>query len=181
MSIVVKKVADPTYLTHRVVRSANTPDYPTADWLINPAGIAALDAAEVPTKYWDVVASDVEEMDAGEKAAVDAAALVPFSGITDVAADPTVTSVFADRGTVLNFNGTLYRKLDDGDTTNVEVIGSVSVPVGQTGGAILSLPEYTTDPTTPAANDMWIRNTSGTRRLVFYDGTNKHAVVLTQE
>lgn len=179
MSNVVKKVADPTYLTHQVVRSANTPDYPTADWLINPAGIAALDAAEVPEKYWDVVASDVEEMDAGEKAAVDAAAVVPLSGVAIVASDPTSVAVDANEGTILVHGANLYRKTDDGETTNSEAIPSLGD--GQAGGSLLSLPEYTTDPTTPVSDDVWIRNTTGVRRLVMYDGTNKHAAVLTQE
>lgn len=52
---------------------------------------------------------------------------------------------------------------------------------GTEGGIIWNLAEYTTDPVTPELGDMWVRNTAGTRRLVSFDGTNKHAVILTQE
>lgn len=52
---------------------------------------------------------------------------------------------------------------------------------GDAGGGELNLPEYTADPASPLANDCWIRNTSGTRRFIFYDGATKHAVVLTAE
>jgi hypothetical protein len=50
--------------------SVHTPDYPTADWFINP-DISAVQS--VPTKYWRIGINPVQEMDAGEKAAVDAA------------------------------------------------------------------------------------------------------------
>lgn len=54
----------------------NTPDYPTATYLINPAGLPALDAAPyVPIKYRKLITgdTDVGEMTAGEKATYDAA------------------------------------------------------------------------------------------------------------
>jgi hypothetical protein len=59
--------------TFQVLRSVNTPDYPTSQWLINPAGLSALEAASVPSMYWKLTAGgdDVEEMTAGEKTVVD--------------------------------------------------------------------------------------------------------------
>lgn len=59
MSIVVNKT------TFLVIRNANTPDYPTSDWLINP---------EIPvceSKYWKLVGEVLEEMTQAEKAEVD--------------------------------------------------------------------------------------------------------------
>jgi len=59
--------------TFQVLRSVNTPDYPTADWLIAPAGLAALESGSVPSLYWKLTAGgdDIEEMTAGEKTAAD--------------------------------------------------------------------------------------------------------------
>lgn len=50
--------------------SVNTPSFPTADWLINPdmSGVRG-----VPKKYWKLRGTAVVEMNATEKAAVDAA------------------------------------------------------------------------------------------------------------
>ncbi len=56
--------------TVEYLRSVNTPDYPTADWLINP-DLSALAAVE--QKYWKVVGETVVEMTQPEKDAVDAA------------------------------------------------------------------------------------------------------------
>lgn len=58
--------------------SVNTPDYPTADWIINPdlSGVQG-----VPVKYWKIVGDIVSEMNQSEKDAVDAA-LVPGAKIT---------------------------------------------------------------------------------------------------
>ena len=67
MSTVVNKT------TFQVLDSVNTPDFPTADWLINPAGLDALIAASVPTRYWKLISggTDVGEMTVLEKAVVD--------------------------------------------------------------------------------------------------------------
>ena len=59
-----------------VARRGNTPDYPTADYLIAPSNVAALEAASVPEKYWKLngpveTCDNVEEMTAAEKTAVD--------------------------------------------------------------------------------------------------------------
>lgn len=50
--------------------SVNTPDYPVAQWIINPdlSGVAS-----VPKKYWKIVGDNVEEMTQAEKDVVDAA------------------------------------------------------------------------------------------------------------
>ena len=57
--------------TLELLKSQNTPDFPVADWIINP-DLSAL--AGVPTKYWKVVGDTVIEMTQTEKDAVDAAA-----------------------------------------------------------------------------------------------------------
>jgi hypothetical protein len=50
-------------------QSANTPDFPTSDWIINP-DLSAI--AGVPMEYWKVVGDSVVEMNQSEKDAVDA-------------------------------------------------------------------------------------------------------------
>lgn len=61
-------------VVHRVTKehrpSAHTPDYPVADWIINP-DLTAL--VGVPQKYWKIVGDLVLEMIQAEKNAVDAA------------------------------------------------------------------------------------------------------------
>ena len=49
--------------------SINTPDYPVADWLINP-DVSAV--STVARKYWKVSGSSVVEMSQAEKDVVDA-------------------------------------------------------------------------------------------------------------
>ena len=55
--------------TYRYRPSVNTPDFPSAAWLINP-DLSAV--AAVPRRHWKVVGETVVEMTALEKAAVDA-------------------------------------------------------------------------------------------------------------
>lgn len=64
MSDVVNKT------TLQYLKSVNTPDYPTEDWLINP-DLSALSA--VPQMYWKVSGELVLEMTQAEKDVVDAA------------------------------------------------------------------------------------------------------------
>lgn len=56
--------------TRQVIRSANTPDFPSQDWLINPdlSGVSGL-----PTKYWKIVGDSVQAMSQPERDAADAA------------------------------------------------------------------------------------------------------------
>lgn len=51
-------------------KSVNTPDYDTADWLINPDLSAVLG---IPQQYWKVEGDSVVEMNQAEKDAVDVA------------------------------------------------------------------------------------------------------------
>lgn len=53
--------------------SVNTPDYDPADWLISPDLTIV---RTVPRKYWTIQGDTLVEMDATQKAAVDAAELV---------------------------------------------------------------------------------------------------------
>lgn len=67
-------VVSKTNPTAGVRLSVNTPNFPTADWLINPliGGVAARNST-VPAKYWKVTGgTTLEEMTAAEKAVVDA-------------------------------------------------------------------------------------------------------------
>lgn len=66
--------------TLEILRSVNTPDYPLADYIINPFNLDVV--AAIPRKYRKLVAntnpndtevSMVVEMDAGEKVSVDGA------------------------------------------------------------------------------------------------------------
>lgn len=63
MALVVNKT------TFQCIYSANTPEYPTADWLHNPdvSGVAA----QPDKAYWKVSGNAVVEQDATEKAATD--------------------------------------------------------------------------------------------------------------
>ena len=51
--------------TKQVLTSVNTPDYPIADWIINPT------PPDCPSKYWNIVGDDVLEMSQAEKDVVD--------------------------------------------------------------------------------------------------------------
>ncbi len=52
-------------------RSVNTPNFPVADWIINP-DISAVHGQ--PTKYWEITGDTVSLADAPTRAAIDAAA-----------------------------------------------------------------------------------------------------------
>jgi len=58
--------------TKEKIDGVHTPDYPVADWIINP-DLSAV--AGVPVEYWKIVGDVVSEMGAAEKAAVDASLL----------------------------------------------------------------------------------------------------------
>ncbi len=66
--------------TLRVLRRANTPRLDPADFVIDPASLAALEAAGTPSKYWKVSGDglDIVEKDAGEKTTQDAADLPAY-------------------------------------------------------------------------------------------------------
>lgn len=55
-------------LTKQFLRSVNTPDYPEADWIINP-DLSRVDG--IPWRYWKIVGDAVVEMTTEEKAIVD--------------------------------------------------------------------------------------------------------------
>jgi len=55
-------------LTKQFLRSVNTPDYPEADWLINPD---LSRVTGIPWRYWKIVGESVVEMTTEEKAIVD--------------------------------------------------------------------------------------------------------------
>jgi len=58
--------------TREFIQSANTPDYPVVDWIHNPdlSAVAGFDR-----RYWIVTGDAVSLMDAGARAALDAATL----------------------------------------------------------------------------------------------------------
>jgi hypothetical protein len=58
--------------TVQYIASANTPDFPLAQWIHNPD--LSLLLGLVAQRYWKVVGDTVVEMTAGEKTAVDDAA-----------------------------------------------------------------------------------------------------------
>jgi hypothetical protein len=59
--------------TKQFIASANTGEYPVEQWIINPDMSAVVGQ---PAKYWEISGDTVGLMDAGERAAVDAAELV---------------------------------------------------------------------------------------------------------
>lgn len=80
-SVLHKTTSPPDYR-----QSVHTPDFPDGSWFINP-DISAV--VSVPTKYW-VLADPVTEMDAGQKAAVDAAEAAALTAANRTEAiDPT--------------------------------------------------------------------------------------------
>ena len=78
--------------------SVNTPDYDTNDWLVNPdlSGVSG-----VEPYYWKVTGAppggDVEEMDAGEKTAVDTARLAAAKAARKTALETEGDSYLAQR------------------------------------------------------------------------------------
>lgn len=59
-------------VTKQFLASVNTPDYPTADWIINPDMSAV---AGFESRYWTITGDVVSLMDAAARAVVDAAQL----------------------------------------------------------------------------------------------------------
>jgi len=59
--------------TLQIINSANTPDYPVEDWIINPD---LSDVSGIDEKYWKIVGDTVVEMNQSEKDVVDAADFV---------------------------------------------------------------------------------------------------------
>lgn len=62
--------------TGEILYSVNTPDFPEADFIINPELSAVKD---VPAQYLKIEGDQVKEITAAEKAAIDAAAPKPVS------------------------------------------------------------------------------------------------------
>lgn len=60
----------------QVIPSAHTPAFPVADYVINPASLAALVSGNIPKRYWKDVGSDVVEMTPTEKTAIDTGPLL---------------------------------------------------------------------------------------------------------
>jgi hypothetical protein len=56
--------------TKQYLKSVNTPDFPTVNWIINPVLPAC------PQKYWRIVGDEVKEMTTSQKKAVDDAQAV---------------------------------------------------------------------------------------------------------
>lgn len=88
-------VANKTTVPVDVRMSANTPDFPAVDWIINPPSLEGLISGSVPQYYWKINAAqdDVVEMDAGEKAVVDAA-MLPAQKAAKIEAFATETRNF---------------------------------------------------------------------------------------
>jgi len=72
--------------TKQYILSVSTPDFPTTDYIINSDQAAALFAAGVPSRYWNISGDDITEMTQAEKDALDKASL-------DGARDTTATIV----------------------------------------------------------------------------------------
>lgn len=66
-------------------KSVNTPDYPPADWIINPDMSAVEGVSKI---YWKVVGDTVVEMDQSEKDAVDAAQAAAATAAARAAVPP---------------------------------------------------------------------------------------------
>lgn len=67
--------------TGQYLKSVNTPDYPEADWIINP-DLSAL--GRVPQIYWKVSGDSVIEMTQAEKDTVDSAARTARDAAADM-------------------------------------------------------------------------------------------------
>ena len=165
--------------TFQRLYSVNTPDYPAGTWLINPAGLAALEAASVAAIYWKLISgdTDVGEMTAAEKYAVDqaAAATVDAAIMVTVTADPEVTAVDAPKGSIIVYEGEWYCKMDDGPTTNVK--RHVDWQDEESGGSKWKMVPYSANPT-PAKGDLWVLEVDGTVSLCFYDGSGIHVLAM---
>lgn len=82
--------------TKQLIESANTPDYPTADWIHRP-DLSAV--RNVPVKYWKISGDTVSEMSVSEKQAVDdaekAALINSLVGQYDVKFDAIIQGFLA--------------------------------------------------------------------------------------
>jgi hypothetical protein len=88
--------------TMQLLRSVNTPDYPSADWLISPAGLATLLSGGIPSRYWKLTGAgdDIEEMTTAEKAAVDDTSLY-----LDPEKDRRIAAINAHTENLIETNG----------------------------------------------------------------------------
>lgn len=169
--------------TFKHLHSVHTSDYPTETWLIDPAGLAALEAAGIPSKHWKLNggSTDVIEMTAQEKYDVDQAepATVDAAVRLTVTADPQVTAVDAPKGSIIVWGHDHYCKEDDGSTTNVRRMGHMDKQDGTSGGTQLNLVSYSADPT-PEKGDLWLREADGTIHLLHHDGTTTRVLAAEQ-
>lgn len=169
--------------TFQHLHSVNTPDYPAGTWLRNPAGLAALEADGIASKYWKLISgdTDVGEMTAQEKFDVDAAepATVNSAVIVTVTANPEVTAVDAVKGSLIIWGCLLYIKQDDGPTTNVAIVGQVNQRDTASGGALWCLVPYSADPAAPKKNDLWLREVDGKTSLLFYNGAEARILAMS--
>lgn len=62
MSVVINRA------TRQVIRRANTPDYSSTDWIINP-DLSKVDG--IPDKYWQIVGDEVLPVDAATRSNID--------------------------------------------------------------------------------------------------------------
>lgn len=69
--------------TFRYRLSVNTPDFPPAEWIINP-DVSALEARGVPQRHWKVVGNTVAEFTQAEKDAADAPPPIPTGRLNAV-------------------------------------------------------------------------------------------------
>ena len=121
----------------------NTPDYPTATYLINPAGLPALDAAPyVPIKYRKLITgdTDVGEMTAGEKTTYDAANPPIVVGTMPASDTTTERDLIITPSTGLLWDNTTTNQLERYD-------GTAWVAVGGDGWKTLQVQDVTNQAT----------------------------------
>jgi len=128
--------------TKKYLKSVNTPEFPTQDWIHNP-DVNALINALVPARHWKITGDTVSEMSPAEKASVDEAVprlemvsdAVVVDGIPTVDADGdsvhTITLRKRDRGNKIMNSGTETIELTP--SIDVELSNPLPVLVSGTG------------------------------------------------
>lgn len=125
--------------------------------------------------------SYVKIMDVGETYALEAVIgsnMVKLCG-TD-ALEVTGTTYLSSNLTLANLTG-----LDDAilkvSTAGLVEASTSTIGTGISGGSLLNLVPYTTDPVAPIAGDAWILETGGTKYFKHSDGTDVWSVEMTKE
>lgn len=104
--------------TKQLIRSANTPDYPIASWVVEP-DLSLVDGVSV--KYWVITGDVVSEMDQASKDVVDAAEVQSLKDALEAESDTGIL-----KAVIAALIKTINIRLPDGQKiTRAEMIAAI--------------------------------------------------------